>query len=336
MERHLMRDDLRNRIIDAHAHLGMTLKGYANVEYPYAQTLEGLYYRQLAGGVDVTVVFPFSPDLYFDRKQLVKGHLVPAENPLSPAPYAVENRLLMSEVFQFCPEHASRFIPFVSVDPARAIQAQLDALTELAVEFPIYGIKISPILCQSRAIELLGKGQPLMTFARDRDLPILFHTTADPRETFSQPADLFQIIEAYPDLRFCLAHCIGFHRAFLERAAATPNVWVDSSAMTIQVRLAQADNIIMAPPETRFPADYTRPERVMESLCRAFPETMIWGSDSPAYTYICNREQASGVVEEFRLKATYEDEKFVLDQLPEDLRQKAGNRNTVQWLFGKD
>jgi len=126
---------LAGRVTDAHAHVGISLKAYANSEYPYAQSLEGLYYRQKANGVDYSVVFTYAPELYFDLTALLKeGRMAPAEKPPegAGAPYALENRLLYKEIFQFCPELQDRFLPFVSVDPVRRIREQLAALEELA------------------------------------------------------------------------------------------------------------------------------------------------------------------------------------------------------------
>jgi len=57
---------LSGGIVDAHAHVGMSIKAYANAEYPYCQSLEDLQYRQRANGVDYGVVFAFAPELYFD------------------------------------------------------------------------------------------------------------------------------------------------------------------------------------------------------------------------------------------------------------------------------
>ena len=51
--RRLTADDLAGKVIDAHSHVGVSPAAYARMEYPYAQTVEGLYYRQLAGGVDL-------------------------------------------------------------------------------------------------------------------------------------------------------------------------------------------------------------------------------------------------------------------------------------------
>ena len=143
--RRMAPSDLEGKTIDVHSHVGVSLKSYACLEYPYAQTIEGLYYRQLACHVDVNVVFPFSPDLHFDLQRLIEGTVTPDSHPISPAPYVKENRLLMQEVFHWCPELQHRFLPFVSVDPGRNVAAQIAELERLESEFPIYGIKILPV-----------------------------------------------------------------------------------------------------------------------------------------------------------------------------------------------
>ncbi len=334
MTPHLTREALQGKVIDSHAHLGVSVKAYASLEYPYAQSLEDLYYRQRAGGVDVNVVFPFTPDLFFDPRALIRGECVPAQPPLSPAPYALENRLLLREVFNYFPELAARFLPFISIDPGRLVAEQLDELHALEAEFPIYGIKIVPVFCQSPVTNLLAEGRPFLDFARTRNLPLLLHTTADPRETYSTAALAFQVIDANPDLRFCLAHCIGFHRGFLDRAAALPNVFVDTAAMKIQVQLAHEGSEIMAAGDDRFPADYADHTRVMQALATAYPDTLIWGSDAPAYSYIARRKQGEGHYLDFRLKAGYDDEVAALHALPVGLRRRVSNENTLRWLFG--
>ena len=49
--KHLQRHRLEGKVLDVHAHVGVELKAYARMEYPYAQSIEGLYYKQLAGSV---------------------------------------------------------------------------------------------------------------------------------------------------------------------------------------------------------------------------------------------------------------------------------------------
>lgn len=334
-ERHLQLSDLKGKTIDCHSHLGVILKAYMNIEFPYAQTVEGLYYRQISSGVDVNVVFPLAPELYFDLPTLLKtGEAIPAKSPLSPVPYALENRQLMSEVFRFCPEFQERFVTFVSADPGRDIAGQIKELTVLGEEFPIYGIKISPVLCQSHITDLLGSSRALVEFSLERNIPLLIHSTVDPSEQYSQVSDILQVADTYPRLRVCLAHCAGFDKEYLERADRMPNVWVDTSALKIQVQMTHEQSPVMASPKRRFDADYSDHISVMQSLTDAFPNTILWGSDSPAYSYICLRQQADGVCHEFRLKANYEDEVAALEALNQDMKIKVSSTNTLKFLFG--
>jgi hypothetical protein len=340
MQRTFGPEALAGKLTDVHTHVGISLKAYANAEYPYAQSLEGLYYRQKANGVDFSVVFTYTPELYFDLPVLLNdgagGRMVPAKKPLkgASAPYVLENRLLYQEIFQFCPELKDRFLPFVSADPVRKIREQLAALEELAAEHPVYGVKISPVFCQSKITGLLEEGEGLLDFAARRDLPVLLHVTVAPEEEFSQAADAFRVVERHPELRFCLAHCIGFNREYLERAAGLSNVWVDTSALKIQVQAAHQGETFMARPEERFDWDYSDHLSVMQSLVGRFPDTILWGSDSPYYTYIQRRKQGGDSYRPFALKGTYEQEKAALDALAPELRRKVASSNTAAFLFG--
>jgi predicted TIM-barrel fold metal-dependent hydrolase len=334
-QRQIRAHDLRGKTIDVHTHVGVNVQAYARLEFPYCQSLEGLYYKQKANGVDYSVVFPFSGDLYFDIATLVReGRMVPAVNPISDVPYERENRLLLMEIFSFCPEYRQRFIPFVCVDPVRKVGAQLDVLRELELEFPFYGIKVSPVGCQSKITGLLEEGEGFIDFARQRNLPFLFHTTVHPEESYSQVVDALRVVEAHPDLRFCLAHCIGLHRAFLERADGAPNAWVDTAALKIQVQLAYENNPIMAPPQERWDWDYSSHIQIMRELVEHFPGTILWGSDAPAYAYICRRQQAPRSYVEFRLKANYEDEVAALQALAPEARKRVSATNIIRFLFG--
>ncbi len=325
---------LAGKVIDCHSHLGVMIKSFVNREYPYAQTAEGLYYRQISSGVDVNIVFPWAPELYCDLPRLLKGHnVVPGENPLFPVPYVIENEQIMTEVYRFCPEYHGRFITFVSADPGHEVAGQIEALQKLEKNYPIYGIKISPVFCQSPITRLLDKGHALVDFVLKRNIPMLIHSTVDPQESYSQVSDILTVARAYPDLRICIAHGAGFDREYLACADQMPNVWVDTSALKIQVELALTTSL-MATPERRFEADYTNHLSVMQKLVEAFPDTILWGSDSPAYAYICRRKQAQGIYQEFRLKANYEDEKAALDILPPKSRLKVSNTNTLKFLFG--
>jgi predicted TIM-barrel fold metal-dependent hydrolase len=331
----LTRADLAGKTIDGHSHVGVSIKAYALGEYPYAQTIEGLYHQQIAGGVDANVVFPFTADLHFEPTLLPAGQMTSAATPLSPVPYGTENELLLREVYDYCPELAARFLPFVSIDPGREAQPQRRMLESLLDRCPVYGIKVNPVACQSKAAELLGTSATLLDLAEERGLPLLFHVTTLPGEEYSQAADVFRIIDARPRLRFCLAHCLLFHREFLRLADQAPNVWVDTAAMKIQVELMRGLIGTAVPAADFLDADYSDFRAVMRTLCGQFPETMIWGSDSPAYSWICRRKPGDGVYQQFRLKGTYTDEVEALRCLPPGLRARVGGGNALDFIFGQ-
>ncbi len=334
MRKHLCREDLSGKVIDVHSHVGVSFKAYACGEYPYAQSIDDLRFRQRAGGVDVNVVFPIGPDLFLDLPQLVQGNVVPSSLPVSPGPFALENENLLREVFVIQAATAEHFIPFVCVDPGRSVPSQLRTLERLDNEFPIYGIKVNPVFCQSKITELLENGRDLLDFARERGLPLLLHVASDPREGYSYAGETFKVIERNQDLRFCLAHCIGFHRGFLQRAAAA-GVWVDTAALKITVDLAQQGSSLLGSPGDWIDAEYSDHKKVMQALVEQFPQTIIWGSDSPWYTFFSLRKQAEGMFEKFELLGTYEEEKAALDALSPDLRQRVCNANTLEFLFGR-
>jgi predicted TIM-barrel fold metal-dependent hydrolase len=329
IKKHLRREDLAGKVIDAHSHIGIALREAAQINFPYCSSAEDLAYRQKANGVDFGVVFPISPALYYDLPTIIEtGELRPAARPISRVPYERENRLLLTDVFTFCPEHSRRFLPFISVDPGRLIEEQIASLEELEQEFPSYGVKIHPLMCQSKALALLDVGAALLEFFAARNWPILFHASTDPTDPISQAADILTVIERNPELRFCMAHCVGCHRESLERAASLPNAYVDTAALKIQVDLFRAEKSA-----AMLDLDYSDYVRVFQELVERYPTTMLWASDAPYHSYITRRLQGGGVYREFRLKGTYEQEKEAWDALSPAQRDQV-SANTVRFLFG--
>ncbi len=174
----------------------------------------------------------------------------------------------------------------------------------------------------------------MVEWASERDLGFLLHISADPDEAYSQVRATFDLTQQFPETRFCLAHCAAFDKWVLEAAGAAPNVWVDTAALKIQVQAALENNPAMAALPDRFESDYTDHRRVLADLAEAWPDTIVWGSDSPAYSYICRRKQAEGHWLDFCLKGTYEDEVVALASLDPALRQQLANTNPLRFIFG--
>ncbi len=335
MRKHLDKIELKDKIIDAHSHIGVFIKAYALAEYPYAQTAENIYYHQLTGNVDVNIVFPLSADLYFDFDKLLSGQLIPSKSSASRVPYEKENLILMKEIFEYCPELAKRFIPFISIDPARDVKSQMSAIEHLNEKYPIYGIKVNPVGCQSHAKKILTEGHIFLEFAQDNNIPFIFHSVSAPVDEYSQASDIIEIAEKNPEIRFCLAHTLHFNKALLERANKLPNVWTDTAAFKIQIDLAMQfvrEDIIKR--SDLFDTDYSEPSIVIKDILEEFPNLIIWGTDIPAYTFHCKRKQGENIYQEFNLKGTYKDEIKVLKSLPNDLQMKIANKNTLEFLFG--
>jgi len=318
-------------VIDGHTHVGISVAGYFSGNYPYCQSVESLLYRMDANGVDCAVSFPLGPCSFFDTRRFLKDQRrVPASPRLGPAPYAWENRALCDEVHGKVVAASTRILPFACIDPGRFVRAQVTALEALMDEYPVYGLKVVGVSIQSSHRHLKGKGEAFMRLAEERNLPILLHSTSYGGDRYSHNRINLDVARSFPNVRFCLAHCLGFDRVDLDEAAALPNVWVDSAAMKIQIEPEE----IVAPPERRFDSDYSDYRRVFRDLVQAYPDTMIWGSDSPAYTYIEKRRYPDGSTVDFVLRGTYEQERQALDVLSRAQQQRTANRNPREFLFG--
>jgi predicted TIM-barrel fold metal-dependent hydrolase len=336
MGRNMDHRAFEGKVIDAHSHLGVDLKMYCRREYPYAQTVEGLYYRQLSAGVDVNVVFPFSGDLYFEPAGLLDGCRTPAENPLSKVPYASENLLLMQEVYEYRGDLSGRFIPFVCIDPGRRVAEQIGEIRTLASKYAIYGMKVNPVGCASSVQTLRDGGKAFLDLAAEMNWPMLFHAVPAGMDDYSSAEVVLDLARRHQHIRFCLAHCLQFRKDMLACADAMPNVWVDTAALFIQVKLVRQlmaeggispDAVMDCLPQGHC--------QVMRELCRLHPRTIIWGSDSPAYSYICVRKDSARADRIFRLSGAYEDEIAALKCLPDNARIRACSLNTLVFLFGQ-
>ncbi|MCX6360043.1 MAG: amidohydrolase family protein [Armatimonadetes bacterium] len=306
-------------LIDGHNHVGVELQAYLRGHYPYAQSLAGMVAAGRALGVTHWVVFPMVTHFGMNLAALRRGAVEPDPR-LESAPYAFENSRLLEELHLLCPHLLGRVFAFAMVDPLRATLEQADELRRLRERRPIYGLKMQASMLQAPALSLLAAGRVLLDLAEEWDVPFVAHTAVYPGDPWSQPEDLLRVAEAVPRVRFCLGHACRFDKPSLDRIAQSPNVWFDCSAHVIQCRLAAQGSPHAAPPARRFEADYTRPEQVLRSLAEAYPGKLVWGSDSPYYTY---------VDADLALWSDYAAEVACLHALAEPLRTAVGRRNAL-------
>ena len=308
-------------LIDCHNHLGVDLFFYLNGFHPYAQDLPALTTEGRHCGVDRWVVFPMVSNLAFDVPAMRTGQLVAGG--CEGVPYAFENERMLREIYELYPDLGRRTLPFAILDPMREPAAQLQKLRELHAQYPFYGLKIQATIIKSDIKALLGVGRGFLDLAAELNLPFLIHSSVAPADVWSQAKDIIAIAAATPQVRFCVAHSCRFDRACLDRIAELPNTWFDCSAHRIHCEGVVSGLGFVAPESVRFPADYRDPTAVLHAMAEAYPNKLIWGSDTPFQSY---------VDQNIALRSTYAEEVACVQALPPTLRRAVGHDNLLTLL----
>lgn len=315
--------------IDCHNHVGIELFHYFTDSFPYCQHLTHMTDEGRRLGVDRWIVFPFVSNLGLDLHALQRGEI--ADGPSKNVPYAFENRRLLHEIYELFPEDGKDTIPFVMFDPARNISGQVEALRALREEYPFAGLKTQTTITRSPITHLKDQAKVFLELAAEWDLPMLIHSSVLESDIWAQARDILDIVEAHPEVRFCLAHSLRFDREQLDRLAALPNAWFDCSAHRIHCDLAVMDSPSVAPASRRFESDYTQSGQVLRDLAEAYPDKLMWGSDSPFYSYVARHDGKT-----LSLLSTYEQEVADLRSVPQPLQKKIAETNTLNFLQLKD
>ncbi len=306
--------------VDVHTHVGIDLGFYLGGYWPYAATAQDLLERLDRYGIDRAVCFPFVLSSAFDPYAFANDRrFVLREGRF---PYDYENPMLLTEIERL--GASDRLDTLAMFDPARRIPEQVRALEGLADR--VAGLKTQTEVLHSPIRNLLTEARDILEIARDRNLPVLFHTAVAPTDECSQVRDCLDVAEAWPDVRFNLAHSLRFDREGLERAAGLPNVWVDCSAHIIHCRLAVQNLPVVALPERRVEADYSQPAQVLEAVHAILGDRYMWGSDTPFMSW-CD----DGI----RLVCTYGEEIDVLNALPPAIRESMLRSAPHAWLHGE-
>lgn len=313
-------------IIDCHNHTGVELLLYLRNEFPYAQQLVDLVSHGRECGVTHFIVFPMVTNLSLGIPAMRRGEIT-TEGALEKVPYIYENHRHLQEIYDFFPKEGKATLPFVMFDPYREQQSQAEALRKLRGQYKFYGLKTQTTILKSPIKSLLDKGKIFLELAEEWDIPMLIHSSVIADDTWAQASDILDVVEQFPQVRFCVAHSLRFDRVQLDRLSQIPNAWFDCSAHRIHCQLAAEDSPVVAPGERRFESDYTRPEQVLADLAEAYPKKLMWGSDSPYQSFV---SQLGGFM--LSLISTYKEEVECLDAVPGDLRHAVAAGNTLDFL----
>ncbi len=312
-------------IIDCHTHVGISIGNYLGGAYPYAMSVEDIVVRMRHLGISRSVVFPIESSYYIAAGG---GSLAGA----SAFPYEKENISLFKEVFETFPEYTEMLIPFAMFDPSRKTKEQAGLLDELHREYGVCGLKTVTSYTKAFVKDFQKKGNPIRSFARKHRLPLTFHCSWLKTDPWANVFDVLDIVRENPELNICVAHSARFSMKALEIADDLPNCFVDSSAFKIHCDLAASDSPSIPPRAKRFPADYRSPATVFRSLVESYPETIIWGSDTPYHYFIQKFEDAKGKVTDVRLTSSYDAELRILKALPAAMIKKTASGNTEKFL----
>ena len=321
-------------LIDVHTHVGTDPANYMRGDFPYAQSAEDLLVRMDHFGIDVSVCFPFLYTSYLDMNTFLKGKMRKSKTGICSVPYALENERLCQEIYEAYPQCTGRLLPFAFFDPSRDQAGQVEVLKELSAQYPMFGLKTATSYLQSPITDLLKKGECLLDFAAENNWPFMLHTSVTPGDPWANVFAILEVVKARPDVRFCLAHTCRFDRNALEQAAELPNCFVDFSAFHIHCDLAQQKHAATASPSDRFRTAYTQPAKAMTAIAEKYPETMLWGTDSPYYCFMGRFTNTDGKTIITQLKCDTDAEINTFRELSKKMRQQIGYDNTVRYLLG--
>ena len=307
-------------VIDCHTHVGVSPKMFINNQYPYCLSFEDLVIRMKCLGIGFSIVFPRGSTFNLRQEGAEGDKYYPI---FSRYPFEKENPNLFCEIFEMFPEYSSMAVPFAFFDPSHFISEQVENLEIIAQRYPLCGLKTATSYSNSFIKDLEKNGRPILDFARRHRLPFIIHTSVSPNDRWAAVEDLIALARNNPDLKFCAAHAARFSKEALDQAAALPNCYVDVSAFSIHCQLAVENNAEVAVPGKRFAADYRNPAQVMEKLARHYPDTILWGTDTPCYYW---------QTVTLKLKLPYDAEVKTLKSIDAEIVKNIAWRNTLDFL----
>ncbi len=324
----------RPALIDGHTHVGADAALFYGGSFPYALSAEDAVLRMDLNDVRYAVCFPFVYTAYFSLSEFVQNRFTRSDGDLSPVPYELENQRLCREIYEAFPDTSRRLLPFAFFDPGREPDGQVAALENLIERYPVFGLKTAASYLQSHVTDLLSEGRCLLDFAARNDLPVTLHTAVMSGDPWANVFEILKVAEARPDVRFALAHTCRFDRRALEKADSLANCFVDFSAFHIHCKLARQNHAAVACEDHRFAADYASHADAMQAIAEAYPNTMLWGTDTPSHQFMSRFVDDRGEEHWMHLTCEANREADELRRLPAGLVDRIAYVNTLKYLFG--
>jgi predicted TIM-barrel fold metal-dependent hydrolase len=219
-------------------------------------------------------------------------------------------------------------------DPSRETEKQAVSLEELSEKHLVFGLKTATTYIQAFVNDLETKGKPILDFSQKKQIPIVFHSAINPADPWASVYDIVDFAERHPDIRVCIAHSARFVKPVLEKAGRLANCFVDLSAFIIHCKLALQNSAAVATKNIRFAADYSQPLAAMTRLAETYPDTVIWGSDTPFYYWIQKYFTGEGELVEDKLPCGYKEEAQLLNNLPIEIKTRITYTNSMRFIFG--
>ncbi|MEN8193641.1 MAG: hypothetical protein ABFS12_12540, partial [Bacteroidota bacterium] len=71
-------------------------------------------------------------------------------------------------------------------------------------------------------------------------------------------------------------------------------------------------------------------------LAETYPNTILWGSDTPFYYWIQKYYTADGKIMDDTLRCSYKEEAQLLNSLPDEIKYRIAYKNVLNYIFGEE
>lgn len=298
-------------MIDAHTHIGWDQYNIIKNRVPQKQSGEELVRKLIDNRIEKAITFPFPFTSYFDLKNPNGKEMEPSGE----MKYAYEDQNV------YVIKHSRTYdilIPFLAICLGK--YDNYDHVKMLVERNPkVRGLKLHSRTSRSPIKELIGS--KFMDLARDYKLSLMLHTDSENMRIptlefnlmdFSDPMQIIELADKYPDVNIAGAHLGWCSYKFLEEVKKRENLFVDTSPFFfICSSLWRANDALEL--------DYKNPKKALTQICSEYCDSIIWGSDEPYTTLGSN---------------TLDEERKLLNSLEKKTKERISKENTLRYLYG--